>query len=126
MKRSFTISVTTTAYTYEEAQSQVNLLLQMGAFLKDFNMQNLASSFAQHFLLAKLSEYTQGKIDLSHCYKPSEERPNPLLEKPIKRSQRQQRRAEEIKSTYIDNQHVVNLTNPNENQNRSTYRKSKS
>ncbi|RYZ27116.1 MAG: hypothetical protein EOO10_13685 [Chitinophagaceae bacterium] len=76
MKKAFTIPVTTTAYTYEEAQSQINLLLQMGAFLKDFNMQNLAGSFAQHFLLAKLSEFTQGKIDLSHCYNPIEARPN--------------------------------------------------
>lgn len=68
MKREFTIPVTVTAYTKEEAQAQLDLLLQMGAFLKDFNVQNLAGSFISHFMLAKLSQYTQGKMDLSGCY----------------------------------------------------------
>lgn len=68
MKKEFTIPVTVTAYTKEEAQAQLDLLLQMGAFLKDFNMQNLASSFISHFMLSKLSKYTQGKMDLSSCY----------------------------------------------------------
>jgi hypothetical protein len=93
MKKPFTVPVTVTAYTYEEAQSQVNLLLQMGAFLKDFNVQNLAGSFITHFMLSKLSQYTGGKVDLSHCYDPSGSRPNPPLEKPLKRTQRQGRSA---------------------------------
>lgn len=80
MKRKFTIPVTVTAYTKEEAQSQLDLLLQMGAFLKDFNVQNLAGSFISHFMLAKLSQYTQGKVDLSGCYRSPNTLPSPLPE----------------------------------------------
>lgn len=68
MKKEFTIPVTTSAYTYEEAHSQVHLLLQIGAFLKDFNASKLAGSFLSHFLLAKVSQLTQGQIDISRCY----------------------------------------------------------
>ena len=78
MKKEFTIPVTVTAYTKEEAQAQLDLLLQMGAFLKDFNVQNLAGSFLSHFMLAKLSQYTQGNMDLSGCYRSSFTSPNPL------------------------------------------------
>ena len=80
MKREFTIPVTVTAHTKEEAQAQLDLLLQMGAFLKDFNVQNLAGSFISHFMLAKLSQYTQGKMDLSGCYKSPGALPTPLPE----------------------------------------------
>jgi hypothetical protein len=68
MKREFTIPVTTSAYTYEEAHSQVHLMLQIGAFLKDFNASKLAGSFIGHFLLAKVSQLSQGQMDLSSCY----------------------------------------------------------
>lgn len=89
MKREFIIPIATTAYTYEEAQAQVNLLLQMGAFLKDFNVKNLAGSFAEHFLLTKLSQLTQGKVDLSRCYQPlATERKRPP-ERMLKRKRRQ-------------------------------------
>lgn len=80
MKREFTIPVTVTAYTKEEAQAQLDLLLQMGAFLKDFNVQNLAGSFISHFMLSKLSQYTQGKMDLSGCYYSVGTPPKPLSE----------------------------------------------
>ena len=69
MKKEFIIPITVSAYTKEEAQSQVNLLLQMGAFFKDFNVQNLAGSFAEHFLLSKFSQFTQGRVDLSACFR---------------------------------------------------------
>ena len=69
MKKEFIIPVTVSAYTKEEAQSQVNLLLQIGAFLKDFNVQNLAGSLAEHFLLSKVSQFTQGTVDLSACFR---------------------------------------------------------
>lgn len=85
MKREFTIPVTVTAYTKEEAQAQLDLLLQMGAFLKDFNVQNLAGSFLSHFLLAKLSRYTQGKMDLSGCYHSPGILPKLALEEPSER-----------------------------------------
>lgn len=89
MKREFTIPVTATAYTYEEAQSQVNLLLQMGAFLKDFNVLNLAGSFAEHFLLSKLSQYTQGTVDLSACYNSRVPEPKEVPSSILKRKRRQ-------------------------------------
>lgn len=90
MKRQFTIPVTVTAYTKEEAQAQLDLLLQMGAFLKDFNVQNLAGSFISHFMLAKLSRYTGGKMDLSGCYSPLGFEPNPLPENPFAKKCRQE------------------------------------
>ena len=88
MKREFTIPVTVTAHTTEESQAQLDLLLQMGAFLKDFNVQNLAGSFISHFMLAKLSQYTQGKMDLSGCYSPSCPVPSSLPESPIMKKRR--------------------------------------
>ncbi|RYF87198.1 MAG: hypothetical protein EON98_01270 [Chitinophagaceae bacterium] len=80
MKKEFTIPVTVTAYTKEEAQAQLDLLLQMGAFLKDFNVQNLAGSFISHFMLSKLNQYTQGKMDLSGCYQSPFTASKPLSE----------------------------------------------
>lgn len=56
MKKQFIIPVRVTAYTKEEAQANVDLLLQMGAFLKDFNLNNLAGSFITRYLVAKVSE----------------------------------------------------------------------
>lgn len=56
MKKQFTIPVNVMAYTKEEAQANVDLLLQMGAFLKDFNLNNLAGSFITRFVVAKISE----------------------------------------------------------------------
>lgn len=56
MKKEFIIPVTVTAYTKEEAQANVDLLLQMGAFLKDFNLNNLAGSFITRLVVAKISE----------------------------------------------------------------------
>ena len=67
MKKEFTIPVTVSAYTKEEAESKVELLLQMGAFFKDFNVENLAGSLVQHFVLAKVNQLTQRKVDLSSC-----------------------------------------------------------
>jgi hypothetical protein len=91
MKREFTIPVTVTAYTKEEAQAQLDLLLQMGAFVKDFNVQNLAGSFLSHFMLSKLSQYTQGKMDLSGCYSPPGTVPGSPPENPFAKKWRQER-----------------------------------
>lgn len=76
MKKQFTIPVTVTAYTKEEAQANVDLLLQMGAFLKDFNLTNLAGSFINHFLAAKLGEIT-------HTYQAKVTKPTPKSQYPI-------------------------------------------
>lgn len=89
MKREFTIPVTVTAYTKEEAQSQINVLLQMGAFLKDFNVKSLAGSFAEHFLLSKLSQYTKGTLDLSACLRSAVDEPKAIPNRVLKRKRRQ-------------------------------------
>lgn len=89
MKREFTIPVTVTAHTKEEAESQINVLLQMGAFLKDFNVKNLAGSFAEHFLLSKLSQFTEGTVDLSACFRSIEAEPKALPNSVLKRKRRQ-------------------------------------
>ena len=89
MKREFTIPVTVTAYTKEEAQSQINLLLQMGAFLKNFNVQSLAGSFAEHFLLSKLSQFTQGQVDLSACLRSTDAEGKEIPNRLLKRKRRQ-------------------------------------
>ena len=89
MKREFTIQVTVTAYTKEEAQSQINVLLQMGAFLKDFNVKSLAGSFTEHFLLSKLSQYTRGTVDLSACLRSTVDEPKAIPNSVLKRKRRQ-------------------------------------
>jgi hypothetical protein len=88
MKREFIIPVTVSAFTKEEAQSQVNLLIQMGAFLKDFNVQNLAGSLAEHFLLSKFSQFTQGRVDLSACFR-SRAEPKAIPNSVLKRKRKQ-------------------------------------
>lgn len=89
MKREFTIPVTVTAYTKEEAESQINVLLQMGAFLKDFNVKSLAGSFAEHFVLSKLSQFTQGAVDLSSLLRSTVVEPKALPNHVLKRKRRQ-------------------------------------
>ena len=89
MKREFIIPVTVSAYTKEEAESQVNLLLQMGAFLKDFNVQNLAGSFAEHFLLSKFSQFAQGMVDLSACFRSLAAEPKAIPNGILKRKRKQ-------------------------------------
>jgi hypothetical protein len=64
MKREFVIPIKTLAHSKEEAEAQVNLLLQMGAFLKDYNVQNLAGAFVGNLLykgLGNLSEKYETK-----------------------------------------------------------------
>ena len=64
MKQDFTIPITIKAYSQQEAEAQVNLLLQFGAFLKDYNLQNLAGAFLGHLLyksLGNLSEKYEAK-----------------------------------------------------------------
>jgi hypothetical protein len=56
MKKDFIIPVTVSAFTKEEAQANVDLLLQMGAFFKDYNINNLSGSFITRFVVAKLSK----------------------------------------------------------------------
>jgi hypothetical protein len=61
----------------------------MGAFLKDFNAKSLAGSFISHLLLAKLSQYTKGKMDLTGCYSPINTAVNTLTEAPRSKKCRQ-------------------------------------
>lgn len=41
MKRPFKVTIDVMAYSQEDAQAKVELLLQMGAFCKDFNVNTL-------------------------------------------------------------------------------------
>lgn len=63
MKRDFTIPVTVKAYSQAEAEAKINLLLQGSAFIKDFNVPNLAGAIINHFVWAKLGE-TANKMQL--------------------------------------------------------------
>lgn len=67
MKKQFIIPVNVMAYTKEEAQANVDLLLQKGAFLKDFNLNNLAGSFLTRFVVAKISEMTHATKSKVGC-----------------------------------------------------------
>jgi len=89
LKREFTIPVTVTAHTKEEAESRINVLLQMGAFLKDFNVKSLTGSLAEHFVLSKLSQYTRGTVDLSALLRSSVVEPKAIPNSLLKRKRRQ-------------------------------------
>ena len=56
MKRPFKVTIDVMAYSQEDAQAKVELLLQMGAFCKDFNVNNLAGSIIKSFLISKCEE----------------------------------------------------------------------
>lgn len=61
MKKQFTVPVTVDAYSQADAQAKVDLLLGLGAFMKDFNVNNLAGSFLNHFIISKVAEITEKK-----------------------------------------------------------------
>lgn len=61
MKKQFTVPVTVDAYSQEDTQAKVDLLLGLGAFMKDFNVNNLAGSFLNHFIISKVAEITEKK-----------------------------------------------------------------
>ena len=59
MKKQFTIPVTIEAYSERDAQAKVDLLLGLGAFLRDFNVNNLAGSFLNHLVISKVAEIAE-------------------------------------------------------------------
>lgn len=61
MKRPFHVTIDVMAYSEEDAQAKVELLLQMGAFCKDFNINNLAGSFIKSFIVSKFGELAEKK-----------------------------------------------------------------
>jgi len=61
MKKQFTVPVTVDAYSQADAQAKVDLLLGLGAFMKDFNVNHLAGSFLNHFIISKVAEITEKK-----------------------------------------------------------------
>ena len=66
MKRPFKVTIDVMAYSQEDAQAKVELLLQMGAFCKDFNVNNLAGSVIKSFLISKCGEIGEKiKLDLA-------------------------------------------------------------
>jgi len=58
-KKTFPVTFHIEAYSPEDAQAKGELLLQMGAFCKDFNLNQLADSFLKSVItssVAKLSD----------------------------------------------------------------------
>ena len=56
MKRPFKVTIDVVAYSQEDAQAKVDLLLQLGAFIKDFNINHLAGSIVKSFVISKVEE----------------------------------------------------------------------
>lgn len=65
MKKEFIIPVTVKAFSRQEAEAKINLLLQGGSFVTDFNVPDLAGAILNHFVWAKLGE-TANKIRLEN------------------------------------------------------------
>jgi hypothetical protein len=61
MKKPFKVTINVLAYSQDDAQAKVDLLLQMGAFIKDFNVTDLASSIIKSFVISKVGELTEKK-----------------------------------------------------------------
>jgi hypothetical protein len=61
MKKPFKVTINVLAYSQDDAQAKVDLLLQMGAFIKDFNVTDLASSMIKSFVISKVGELTEKK-----------------------------------------------------------------
>lgn len=61
MKKQFTVPVSVEAYSQADAQAKMDLLLQFGAFIKDFNLNSLAGTFVSSFLTSKVAELTEKK-----------------------------------------------------------------
>ena len=59
MKKPFTVTLNVMAYSQQDAQSKVDLLVQMGAFIKDFNLNNLAGSIIKSFIVSKVGELVE-------------------------------------------------------------------
>jgi hypothetical protein len=63
MKKQFTVSVKVEAYSQADAQAKVDLLLQMGAFMKDFNVNNLAGSLLTSLLTSTVAKVSNGIVE---------------------------------------------------------------
>ncbi|WP_132051849.1 hypothetical protein [Pseudocnuella soli] len=63
MKKQFTVSVKVAAYSQADAQAKVDLLLQMGAFIKDFNVNNLAGSLLTSLLTSTVAKVSNGIVE---------------------------------------------------------------
>jgi hypothetical protein len=61
MKKPFTITLNVMAYSQQDAEAKVDLLVQMGAFVKDLNVNNLAGSIIKSFIVSKIGELTEKK-----------------------------------------------------------------
>lgn len=63
MKKQFTVSVNVEAYSQADAQAKVDLLLQMGAFMKDFNVNELAGSVLKSLLTSTVAKVSNGIVE---------------------------------------------------------------
>ena len=63
MKKQFTVSVNVEAYSQADAQAKVDLLLQMGAFMKDFNVNELAGSVLKSLLTSTVDKVSNGIVE---------------------------------------------------------------
>ena len=63
--------------TLSKMQAKVDILIQMGAFCKDFDINNLADSFIKSMLISKVSEAIENKR-VENASKEKEKRVNML------------------------------------------------
>jgi hypothetical protein len=56
MKKLFTISVNIMAYSQQDAQAKIDFLLQLGSFMKDFDVTSLGTSLLNSLIISKLSQ----------------------------------------------------------------------
>lgn len=87
MKKEFIIPVTVKAFSRQEAEAKITLLLQGGSFVKDFNVPDLAGAILNHFVWAKLGE-TANKIRLENRPEKTKQPTSPKAGwlKPVKRT----------------------------------------
>ena len=58
MKKPYQIVLDVMAYSQQDAEARVEMLLQVGAFVKDFNIENLAGSMVKSFIASTVGKMT--------------------------------------------------------------------
>lgn len=79
MKQDFTVPITVKAYSQQEAEAKINLLLQGSAFVKDFNIPNIAGAIISHFVWAKLGETANKMLSEKRQVEEQEKAAKPVM-----------------------------------------------
>jgi hypothetical protein len=61
MKKQFKVAIDVEAYSQADAKAKVGVLMQMAAFVKEFDVNNLAGSVIKSFLISKFEEIGEKK-----------------------------------------------------------------